>query len=69
MPKGPEIQDKRGEGQPPQDYPESLEPGKQQHLHANKTYTCDTVFQLLLMYCLQWLVFLNLDPNFTHFIV
>lgn len=30
MLKGPESQDKRGEGQAPQDYPESLEPGKQQ---------------------------------------
>lgn len=37
MPKGPESQDKRGEGQPLQDYPESLEPGKckQNCLYAN----------------------------------
>lgn len=28
MLKGAESQDKRGKGQPPQDYPESLEPGK-----------------------------------------
>lgn len=37
MPKGAESQDKRGEGQPPQDYPQSLEPGKheQNYLYAN----------------------------------
>lgn len=28
LPKPAESQDKRGEGQPPQDYPQSLEPGK-----------------------------------------
>lgn len=28
VPKGAESQEKRAEGQPPQDYPESLEPGK-----------------------------------------
>lgn len=38
MPKGAESQDKRVEGQPPQDYPESLEPGKhkQKHPYADK---------------------------------
>lgn len=33
MPKGVETQDKRGDGQLPQDYPESLEPGE----HKNET--------------------------------
>lgn len=35
MPKGADPQDKRGEGQPLQDYPESLEPGKRKHNHYN----------------------------------
>eukprot|EP00063_Salmo_salar_P066552 XP_014041387.1 PREDICTED: BAH and coiled-coil domain-containing protein 1-like isoform X2 [Salmo salar] len=32
LPKGAESQDKIGEGQPPQDYPQSLEPGKGTHI-------------------------------------
>ena len=57
MPKGAESLDKRGEGQPPQDYPESLEPGKheQKHLYAYKNIkTCLKVSQLPLMQCMQW---------------
>ena len=41
IPKGAESQDKRGEGQPPQDYPQCLEPGenKQTYVYANKTFS------------------------------
>lgn len=40
MPKGVESQDKRGKGQPPQDYPESLEPGKhKKEPHAKRPLT------------------------------
>lgn len=58
MPKGAESQDKRGEGQPPQDYPESLEPGKRKHkyVYANKNIQmCLKVFRLPLMLCMLWL--------------
>lgn len=48
MPKVAESQDKRGEGQPPQDYPESLEPGK--YLYANKN-----IQMWLQISQLQWL--------------
>lgn len=34
MPKGSESQEKRGEGQAPHDYPQSLEPGKSKHLQT-----------------------------------
>uniref|UniRef100_A0A3B3VMJ5 BAH domain and coiled-coil containing 1 n=1 Tax=Poecilia latipinna TaxID=48699 RepID=A0A3B3VMJ5_9TELE len=47
MLKGPESQDKRGEGQAPQDYPESLEPGKQQ---GKKSLYC---LQLQSAFCIQ----------------
>lgn len=56
MPKGAESQDKRVEGQLPQDYPESLEPGKHLSIYMQTNIQmCLKVFQLPLMHCLQWL--------------
>lgn len=47
MPKGAETQDKRGEGQPPQDYPQSLEPGKYPQKHQQYVK------------CVQWLTLIS----------
>lgn len=64
MLKAPESEDKTGEGQPPQEYPGSLEPGKCKEVSRRKMQKlCVKVFKPSLKQCAQCFLYEQYSSN------